>query len=90
MNDRIAGTRQCPYCRQWIPMPAHNTRRYFEAHKLNCPEVQYKGSPGDHRNPDEPRADETIKRADLWGNVTDTHQTETELNGHRASQGALL
>lgn len=154
MNDRIADTRQCPYCRQWIPMPlrrqreafeahkhachektypawyAHaDTRQYFEAHKLNCPEVQYKGSPGDHRNPEEPRADDcetcgmehlppmespfhevtdpderafmdgvaerleaamTIKRADLWGNITDTHQTEAELNGFRASQGALL
>ena len=32
----------------------------------------------------------TVKRADLWGNVTDTHQTEAELNGFRASQGALL
>ena len=32
----------------------------------------------------------TVKRPDLFGNVTDTHQTETELNGFRASQGALL
>ena len=32
----------------------------------------------------------TVKHADLWGNVMDTHQTEAELNGFRASQGALL
>lgn len=36
-----------------------------------------------------PRAS-TVKRVDLWGAVTDTHQTEAELNGFRATQGALL
>lgn len=32
----------------------------------------------------------TVKRPDLWGNVTDTFATETELNGHRLTQGRLL
>lgn len=35
-------------------------------------------------------APETVKRADLFGNVIDTHATEAELNGWRASQGQLL
>lgn len=32
----------------------------------------------------------TVKRADIFGNVIDTHATEAELNGWRPSQGALL
>lgn len=32
----------------------------------------------------------TVKRIDLDGNVTDTFQTESELNGWRASQGRLM
>lgn len=32
---------------------------------------------------------ETVKRVDLEGNVTDTFQTEGELNGFRQTQGAL-
>lgn len=36
------------------------------------------------------RPEATVKRATLWDGVSDTYQTETELNGLRASQGALL
>lgn len=32
MNDRIADTRQCPYCRQWITIPLHRGRAAFERH----------------------------------------------------------
>jgi hypothetical protein len=32
----------------------------------------------------------TVKRADLFGNVVDTHKTEAELNGFRATQGKLV
>lgn len=32
----------------------------------------------------------TVKRPDLFGGLHDTYQTETELNGWKASQGALL
>ncbi len=32
----------------------------------------------------------TVKRVDLFGNVTDTFQTEAELNGHKATQGRLI
>ena len=129
MNDRIADTRQCPYCRAWIEMPLRRQREAFEAHKLRCraEDAEVAGYPtfctGCHepRNSAElnhagtcreclakfwkPDPDErafmdtvkdrlesamTIKRADLWGNVIDTFATETELNGWRASQGALL
>lgn len=34
-------------------------------------------------------ASSTVKRVDLSGNVTDTFQTEAELNGIRAQQGAM-
>lgn len=42
--------------------------------------------------PDEPLiADEpTVKRLDMFGAVTDTHQTETELNGWKPTQCKLL
>ncbi len=33
---------------------------------------------------------QTVKRVDIFGTVTDTYQTEAELNGIRASQGALF
>ena len=36
------------------------------------------------------QAEETVQRATLWDGVIDTHQTEAELNGFRATQGALL
>ncbi len=32
----------------------------------------------------------TVQRVDLFGNMTDTFQTEAELNGHKASQGRLI
>ena len=32
----------------------------------------------------------TVKRADLFGAVTDTFATEAELNGFRPTQGAFL
>ena len=32
----------------------------------------------------------TVKKPDLFGRVTDTFQTEAELNGFRQSQGRLL
>ena len=108
MNDRIADTRQCPYCRQWIPMPLRRQREAFEAHKLRCYFDLPDEVPGAPKYPesltvtdpderafmdtvaDRLEAAMTIKRPDLWGNVTATHQTEAELNGFRASQGALL
>ena len=129
MNDRIADTRQCPYCRAWIDMPLRRQREAFDAHKLRCRAEDaetagyptFCGSCHEPRNsvelnnagtcrecrakfwkqdPDERafmdgvkdrlEAAMTIKRPDLWGNVTGTHQTEAELNGFRASQGALL
>ena len=37
-----------------------------------------------------PPETETVKRADLFGNITDSHQTEAELNGWRESQGTLF
>lgn len=40
--------------------------------------------------PPAPHEPETVKRATLWGDVHDTHQTETELNGWRERQGRLL
>lgn len=33
---------------------------------------------------------ETVKRPDLFGHVHDTYATETELNGFRPTQGALI
>ena len=33
---------------------------------------------------------QTVKRATLFDGVLDTYQTETELNGFRETQGALL
>ncbi len=33
---------------------------------------------------------ETVKRVDLFGVVTDTYQTERELNGWRETQGKLI
>lgn len=36
------------------------------------------------------RASETVKRKDIFGNVTDTYQTEAELAGIRAEQGDLF
>lgn len=36
------------------------------------------------------REPETVKRADLFGNVLDTFATEGELNGYRESQGRML
>ncbi len=33
---------------------------------------------------------ETVKRADLFGNVTNTHQTEGEVNGWRERQYVLF
>lgn len=33
---------------------------------------------------------ETVKRASLWDGIIETYQTETEMNGFRATQGALL
>lgn len=33
---------------------------------------------------------ETVKRPDLFGTVHETYQTESELNGWRASQGRML
>ncbi|OGT54339.1 MAG: hypothetical protein A3E01_15350 [Gammaproteobacteria bacterium RIFCSPHIGHO2_12_FULL_63_22] len=41
------------------------------------------------RQPAAPLAPATVKRADLFGNVTDTYATEAELNGIRQSQGQL-
>lgn len=42
-------------------------------------------------NPLEPAtAPATVKRADLFGAVTDTYQTEGELNGWRATQARLF
>lgn len=32
----------------------------------------------------------TVKRIDLFGNVRDTFQTETELNGFRPTQGRMI
>lgn len=37
-----------------------------------------------------PAPTETVKRADLFGNITDTHRTEAELNGFRPTQGKML
>ena len=154
MATRIADTRQCPICRQWIEMPIRYARRYFELHTSSCrvvragvvdppacsychepiaypmaghtcrdgdgrpyPPVNDCGAPepetirqwcpehnlwcpfkGSDHQPEDGKTYRTtmdikratIKRADLWGNVTDTHQTEAELNGFRATQGALL
>ena len=106
MNDRIADTRQCPYCRQWIAMPARRQREAFNAHKLGCREIagvlernpatpHY--APGHCRdcNDETARRDAeadrpTVKRPDLFGNVIDSYRTESELNGWKATQGALL
>jgi hypothetical protein len=34
---RMPDTRQCPYCRGWIPIPSRHAHAVFEAHKLACP-----------------------------------------------------
>lgn len=103
--DRIANAQQCPYCKGWITLPLRRARAAFEAHKLKCrqeipgavqvPEPRERPYPS---NPAEAHAlatcnawvESTVKRATLWDGVTDTHQTEAELNGWRATQGALL
>lgn len=46
------------------------------------------GEPHDCERQDAPAP--TVKRVTLWGDVEDTHQTETELNGWREQQGKLL
>lgn len=35
-------------------------------------------------------AEETVKRAALWGGCVETYRTETEINGWRATQGLLM
>ena len=56
MNDRIADTRQCPYCRAWVTMPLRRQREAFEAHKLACraavPGAVIVPSPSPAFNPD--------------------------------------
>lgn len=71
--------------------------RFLELH----PEVNFHDVPADyvsdfprHAKPNQRRYDPfaaaTVKRATLFDGVTDTYQTESELNGYRPSQGALL
>lgn len=82
---RMADTRRCPFCEQWVPMPARFAHKAFNAHKAHCITS--------HECTTEcstPASTATVKRADLFGNVIDTHQTEAELNGFRPTQGALL
>ena len=134
MNDRIADTRQCPYCRAWIAMPPRRQREAFNAHRAECAMREGYGTRDAHPEPAfnpncgrcgaDIAADPfhacatmcdcgrgpilqgngtpdvcatcymaetaTVKRASLFDGVIDTYQTETELNGHRATQGALL
>ena len=52
-----------------------------------CPEC-YKASKRGRKEV-RPRT-ETVKRASLWDGVQDTYRTESELNGFRPTQGALI
>lgn len=91
--DRIANAQQCPYCRQWITLPLRRARAAFDAHKRQCQTPAERAAANHDRTETIAALTEaaaTVKRASLWDGVQDTHQTEAELNGFRATQGALL
>jgi hypothetical protein len=91
----MSNTIRCPFCEQWIAQPLRFARRAFEAHKRTCasnPAIVAKAQPLRERlegTAYHPR-EATVQRAALFGNVTDTHQTESELNGWKPRQGVLL
>lgn len=71
------------------------------AHDPLCPVYRRSGDPVDRAKDDAYRAMatigrpqtyavETVKRPDLFGHVHDTYATETELNGFKPTQGALI
>jgi hypothetical protein len=101
--DRQPNTIRCPFCEQWIEQPLRFARRAFDEHKRTCaanPAAVAKARPLRERlegdNPSAPCGtahhprEATVQRADLFGNIIDTHQTESELNGWKPKQGVLL
>ena len=77
MKDQIRDTWKCPECREWVELPLREQQRFKASHLGECRDTMSR------------RPVATVKRATLWDGVEDTYQTEAELNGFRARQGAL-